>query len=138
MGLVQSVSDGPVGTGNGTPYMYVSMVEQAIGDILYNDTRCSLTMTLAQGDYCKNQKLDPQYPLCAQVTLIGRLEKVQNDTTEGVFAQNALFSRHPGMKTWPEGHHFFIMKLNIIRIMLSDYFGGPVYVDVDDYYDVAL
>jgi len=42
------------------------------------------------------------------------------------------------MKTWPKEHEFFIMKLNIIRIMLLDFFGGPFYVDVDDYYDVAL
>jgi hypothetical protein len=34
-------------------------------------------------------------------------------------------------------HHFFFMKLNIERVMLVDYFGGPVYVDVDDYFDVT-
>jgi hypothetical protein len=34
-------------------------------------------------------------------------------------------------------HHFFIMKLNIIRIRLLNYFGGYKNVDVDDYYDVT-
>jgi hypothetical protein len=34
-------------------------------------------------------------------------------------------------------HHFFFMKLNIERIMVVDYFGGPIYVNVDDYYDVT-
>jgi hypothetical protein len=29
------------------------------------------------------------------------------------------------------------MKLNIERVMLVDYFGGPVFVDVDDYFDVT-
>lgn len=29
------------------------------------------------------------------------------------------------------------MKLNVERVMLVDYFGGPVYVDVDDYFDVT-
>jgi hypothetical protein len=34
-------------------------------------------------------------------------------------------------------HKFFIMKLHILRIRLLDYFGGHVYVNVDDYYDVT-
>ena len=34
-------------------------------------------------------------------------------------------------------HHFFFMKLNIERIMLLDYFGGPIFVNVDDYYEVT-
>jgi hypothetical protein len=29
------------------------------------------------------------------------------------------------------------MKLNIERIVLVDYFGGPIYVNVDEYYDVT-
>jgi hypothetical protein len=33
-------------------------------------------------------------------------------------------------------HKFFFMKLNIERVIIVDYFGGPVYVDVDDYFDV--
>jgi hypothetical protein len=34
-------------------------------------------------------------------------------------------------------HHFFFMKLNIERIRLLDYFGGAIYVNVDDYYDAT-
>jgi hypothetical protein len=33
-------------------------------------------MTLAEGSYCKQKKLDPQFPTCPQVTLIGRIERV--------------------------------------------------------------
>ncbi|PNF23997.1 hypothetical protein B7P43_G09291 [Cryptotermes secundus] len=75
LGTTISVSDGPLGNGKGTPYMYVSEVEEAVQDT-DKDSRCSLTMTLAQGDYCKQKKLDPQFPTCAQVTLIGRRERV--------------------------------------------------------------
>lgn len=32
MGTVLSVSDGPLGSGNGTPYVYVSELEDAIQD----------------------------------------------------------------------------------------------------------
>jgi len=46
------------------------------GIMFQNDSRCSFTMSLAQGDYCKKKKLDPQDPICAQVTLVGRMEKV--------------------------------------------------------------
>jgi hypothetical protein len=34
-------------------------------------------------------------------------------------------------------HHFFFTKVNIERVMLVDYFGGPVFVDVDDYFGVT-
>jgi hypothetical protein len=136
MGTLFSVSDGPLGNGKGTPYVYVSELVEAIQD-LHNDSRCSFTMSLAQGDYCKQKKLDPQDPLCAQVTLVGRMDRVQNGTTDWVFAQDALFSRHPEMLLWPKDHNFFIMKLHIERIRLLDYFGGHTYVDVDDYYDVT-
>ncbi|KDR19714.1 protein CREG1 [Zootermopsis nevadensis] len=136
MGTVLSVSDGPLGSGNGTPYVYVSELEDAIQDT-DKDSRCSLTMTLAEGSYCKEKKLDPQYPTCPQVTLVGRIERVKNGTTEEAFAQEALFSRHPSMKTWPKDHNFFFMKLSIERVMIVDYFGGPIYVDVDDYFNVT-
>lgn len=136
MGTILSVSDGPLGNGKGTPYVYVSEVEEAVQDT-HNDSRCSLTVTLAQGDYCKQKKLDPQYPTCAQVTLIGRIDKVKNGTAEEMFAKEALFSRHPSMLSWPKDHNFFFMKLNIERIVLVDYFGGPIYVNVDEYYDVT-
>ena len=46
------------------------------GTMFQNDSRCSFTMSLAQGDYCKQKKLDPQDPICAQVTLVGRMERV--------------------------------------------------------------
>jgi len=45
----------------------------------------------------------------------------------------------PGLKHYYSlaDHQFFIMKLHIERIRLLDFFGGHVYVDVDDYYDVT-
>jgi hypothetical protein len=33
MGHVQSVSDGPVGNGKGTPYVYVSKLEESVQDV---------------------------------------------------------------------------------------------------------
>lgn len=39
--------------------------------VLQTDGRCSVTMSLAEGDYCRNQSLDPEDPRCAQVILTG-------------------------------------------------------------------
>jgi hypothetical protein len=41
LGTTLSVSDGPLGNGKGTPYMYVSEVEQAV-----QDTDVSLSYTM--------------------------------------------------------------------------------------------
>lgn len=56
--------------------IFNNMCSSHDGTMFQNDSRCSFTMTLAQGDYCKQQQLDPQDPLCAQVTLVGRIERV--------------------------------------------------------------
>ena len=50
-------------------------------------------MTLAQGDYCKRQALDPQDPPCARVILSGTASRIHNGTEEETFASNAVFSR---------------------------------------------
>lgn len=38
---------------------------------LQKDNRCSVTMSLAEGGYCRKQSLDPEDPRCAQVILTG-------------------------------------------------------------------
>lgn len=35
-------------------------------------------------------------------------------------------------------HNFFLCKLNISQIAVLDWYGGPHYVDVKDYYKVTL
>ncbi|PSN58291.1 hypothetical protein C0J52_00163 [Blattella germanica] len=133
IGAVLSVSDGPVNDSKGTPYFFVSKLEDVAQDIEV-DPRCSLVMTMAQGDYCKTHNLDPQFPTCGQVWLVGNLEKVANGTEDETFARKALFTRHPSMAHWPKDHHFYFMKLNIEKVAVQDYFGGPVYVDLKEYY----
>ena len=36
------------------------------------------------------------------------------------------------------GHHWFLAKLDIINILLLDYYGGVKVVDVDEYLNVKL
>ena len=95
-------------------------------------------MTLAQGSYCKNQGLDTQDPPCARVILSGSASKVQNGTSEFDFAQDAIFSRHPNMRDYPEGHEFYFAKMNVEHICLLAWFGGAKDVSVDDYFNVTL
>jgi len=42
------------------------------------DSRASLTMSLAQGNYCRIHSYDPEDPRCAHVILTGIVAEVQN------------------------------------------------------------
>jgi hypothetical protein len=130
---IVSVSDGPVGKSTGVPYMYVTSLDISQKD-LQVDPRASLTMTLAQSDYCRDEVLDPEDPRCAHVILTGEFVKIQNGTQEAAFAQEALFSKHPVMPSWPADHGFFFAKLHISNIIVLDYFGGAKTVAPKDYY----
>ena len=47
----------------------------------------------------------------------------------------ALFSRHPEMPDWPVDHGWYFAKLDISSVILLDYFGGAVDVDLQEYYN---
>lgn len=69
--------------------------------------------------------------------LSGKLVRVQNGTEEYDFAYNSLAERHPIMKTWPQDHNFFLAKLKIASVAVLDWFGGPHYVSIDEYYKTS-
>ncbi|KAK2084735.1 hypothetical protein P7K49_037768 [Saguinus oedipus] len=96
----------------------------------------TLTMTLAQTNFCKKHGFDPQSPLCAHIMLSGTVTKVNE--TEVDIAKHSLFIRHPEMKTWPSSHNWFFAKLNITNIWVLDYFGGPKIVTPEEYYNVTV
>ncbi|XP_061540289.1 protein CREG1 [Phycodurus eques] len=131
---VFSVSDGPPGFGSGVPYMYLTRMEISVQDLEVN-RQASLSMSLAQTDYCHQQGLDPQSPLCAHIILSGSVLEV--NSTEAEFAKKALFSRHPEMIDWPSDHNWFFVKFNITQVWVLDYFGGVKTVNPDDYYQAS-
>uniref|UniRef100_A0A0A9Y239 Protein CREG1 n=1 Tax=Lygus hesperus TaxID=30085 RepID=A0A0A9Y239_LYGHE len=131
---VFSMADGPVEKSTGVPYIYTSYHDSVPRD-LKKDPRCSMTMSLAQTEFCASRGYDPEDPRCPQVILTGVFEIVDNSTSEFEFARNALFTRHPEMKTWPGGHHFFFAKLNIKHVQLVDNIGGSKYPNVTDYFN---
>jgi len=131
---VFSVSDGPLDNSTGVPYIYISPWEISAQDLTHNN-KASLTMSLAQGNYCAKNDYDPEDPRCAHVILTGEFIKLDPESEEEKFAQEALFSRHPVMDDWPEGHHWFFAKIDIKNILILDYFGGAVTVPVADYFN---
>ncbi|XP_007541465.1 protein CREG1 [Poecilia latipinna] len=131
---VFSVSDGPHGTSSGVPYMYLTHMEVSVQDLQVNP-QASLSMSLAQTDYCKQQGFDPQSPLCAHIILSGSVLQVNG--TEADFAKKALFSRHPEMIDWPTDHNWFFAKFNITQVWVLDYFGGVKVVSPDEYFQAA-
>ncbi|XP_057350918.1 protein CREG1 isoform X3 [Manis pentadactyla] len=132
---VLSLSDGPPGAGRGVPYLYLSPLQQSAGHLQENP-HATLTMSLAQTNFCRKHGFDPQSPLCAHIILSGAVTKVNE--TEVDFAKHSLFIRHPEMKTWPPSHKWFFAKLNITNIWVLDYFGGPKIVTPEEYYNVTF
>jgi len=132
-----SLSDGPVDNSTGVPYFYISEWEISAQDVAENN-QVSITMTLAQGDYCENNHLDPESPICAHQIITGELVKLTPGSEEEAFAKNALFSRHPAMEGWPSDHGWFFAKIEIKQIQLLAFYGGAVTVDLGEYYETQL
>ncbi|XP_023344801.1 protein CREG1 isoform X2 [Eurytemora carolleeae] len=102
---------------------------------LEKNPKASVTMSLAQGPFCKKHGLDAEDPRCAHVVMAGEVVQVQPNSTEEIFAKEALFSRHPEMPEWPVDHGWYFAKLNISSIILLDFFGGAIDVDINEYYN---
>lgn len=132
---VLSLSDGLPGQGSGVPYFYLSPMQQLVGN-LQEDANATLTLTLGQTNFCRKNGFDVQSPLCAHTIMSGTVIKVNE--TELEFAKQALFTRHPEMKSWPASHNWFFAKLNITHIWVVDYFGGPKTVTPEEYYRVSF
>ncbi|XP_068586041.1 protein CREG1 [Cebidichthys violaceus] len=141
---VFSVSDGPVepsgtglleSSGTGVPYMYLTRMEISVQDLQVNP-EASLSMSLAQTDFCRLQGFDPQSPLCAHIILTGSVLEVKG--LEAEFAKKSLFSRHPEMMEWPSDHNWFFCKFNITQVWVLDYFGGVKTVSPEDYFLASL
>ncbi|XP_072116374.1 protein CREG1 [Mobula birostris] len=129
---VFSISDGLQGSGSGVPYLYLTPMEISVQDIEIHP-EVSLTMTLAETDYCRKHKYDAQSPLCCRVILCGTIVTVNR--TEVEIAKEALFKRHPAMSSWPSSHEWYFAKLNITNIWVLDYFGGIKTVTPEEYYN---
>ncbi|XP_053702074.1 protein CREG1 [Synchiropus splendidus] len=131
---VFSISDGPPGTSSGVPYMYLTRMEISVQDLKVNP-QASLSVSLAQTDYCRQQGYDPQSPLCCHIIFSGSVLEING--TEADFAKKALFTRHPEMIDWPSDHNWFFSKFNITQVWVLDYFGGVKMVSPVEYFQAT-
>ncbi|KAL4376492.1 hypothetical protein GQ457_02G011530 [Hibiscus cannabinus] len=129
-GNVVSFSDGAPGKSTGVPYFYLTTLDPTARNAL-KDQRTSLTISEYPLGTCGNA--DPESPVCAKITLTGKLVLLEANSKEAEFAQTALFTKHPEMKGWPKGHDFRIFKLVIEDIFMINWFGGPKPLTVDQY-----
>ncbi|KAG7503130.1 CREG2 [Solea senegalensis] len=130
-GNIFSVSDGPVDNSTGVIYFYMTPMDNTVSDLKSNPY-ASLTISEAEGEFCRQMMYDPQDPRCARLTLTGKMVEVPPE--ELGFAKEAMFSRHPVMAKWPVGHKWFFMKLELIQVWLQNWIGGTSLIPIEDYF----
>lgn len=52
------------------------------------------------------------------------------------FANRAFLSHHPAAANWIKAHSFYLCQLDILQIVVLDWYGGPHHVKTEDYYNV--
>ena len=104
---------------------FVSLSPKALSSVCPNEALDSCTL---------GPSGDPENPMCARLTLTGKLVVLDEDTEEYEFAKDAFFERHPSMAYWPKGHGWVVAKIVIEDIWLIDFFGGATILDPQDYF----
>jgi len=143
-GNVYSFVDGSCDKGTGIPYLYGTYMDQSFADTKSNDMVSLALSESSLSSVCPHDGIescmlgtkfgDPENPMCARLTLTGKLVVLDEDSDEHEFAMNAFFERHTSMKYWPKGHGWIIGKIEIQDIWLIDFFGGATVVDPKDYF----
>ena len=93
-------------------------------------------MTLAQSGYCRDQGFDDQDPRarCGHLILTGSVVTIDSESEEGYIARESLFQIHPDMEDWFERHGWFFCKLDIVNILLLNFYGGPKTIPAEEYF----
>lgn len=121
----------------GIIYFYLVMLDFTAQDLSKRNQMTAL-FSLDQSLYCTQRNVDPMEPTCARIMISGEALRVPRDTDEFNFAANAMKSHHPATAHWIDAHDFFLCKLNITQICVLDWYGGPHFVSVEDYYKTPL
>jgi len=121
----------------GNIYFYLTMLDFTAQDLSKKNQLTTL-FTMDQSLYCTKRKIDPMEPTCARAMISGEALRIPKNSDEYEFASAAMLSRHPASAHWLDTHEFFLCKLNISSICLLDWYGGPHYVDTEDYFKADL
>lgn len=121
----------------GNIYFYLTMLDFTAQDLSKKNQLTTL-FSMDQNMMCTKQKMDPMEPTCARAMFSGEALRVAKDSKEFDFATKAMISHHPASVNWLDTHNFFLCKLNISSICVLDWYGGPHYITVEDYFKVKL
>ncbi|KAI3459517.1 hypothetical protein Pfo_016180 [Paulownia fortunei] len=127
-GNVMSFSD----AGTGTPYFYLTTTLDPTGFYALKNPLSSFTLSEYVLGSC-DETTDPQSPVCAKITLSGRLRMLRQNSKEAAFAQAALFADHPQLAGWPKQRGFRVFKLVIGHIFLVNMYAPPRNLTVFEY-----
>merc|ERR1719463_132032 len=149
-GNVYSFVDASCDRSTGIPYLYGTYMDQTFADTLHND---KVALTLSESSLasaCPRREAidacllapvsvsgDPENPLCARLTLTGKLVPLAANSDEHKAAKRAFFERHPSMQDWPD-HGWVVAKIEIEDIWFIDFFGGAAIVDPEEYFAVGV
>lgn len=128
----------------GRIFLYLMEEEEQDDDTAFN---AALTFSEAQVDTSQyfgakcgpDGVLDPQDPRCAKLTITGVISPCETTTKQ--LALDTLFTTHPQMAHWPEGHGFVPHEMKINEkngLWMIANFGGGGFFDAADYNGVGV
>lgn len=131
-----SVADSPRG-GRSTGHIYFLLTDlDFTGQDLHSSNRLTALFSDDQDLACTKKKVDPMEPTCGRIMISGIRTVIDpNDRETYRLANESFVSRHPASTNWVHTHDFYLCELKIQQIAVLNYYGGPHYVNPEDYYD---
>jgi len=116
----------------GTPVFFLPILDVTAQDLAVNKW-ASLTVSDAMSGPCLMDAMDPT---CWRVTLTGPVEKLEGDAAKAAKAK--FKSKHPEMAFWPTDHGFAFYSLDVKKIFLLDFYGGPHKFKLEEYFQADV
>jgi len=129
-----SFSDGRPDSPSGRLFFYLTPMDELLHN-LHHSPSAAFTVTEAQRLPQGCGATDPEDPTCAKATFLGTVAAVPEPDLD--LSRQALFSRHPAMASWPEGHGFACYELHVAEVHLLDYYGGMKVISSQEYYGAS-
>jgi len=114
-------------------YFYLTNLDYTGQDLMKNN-KLTVMFSNDQDLACSKNGVDPMEPTCARIMISGSAVELDVKSEEFQFANRSFISRHPAATHWIQTHSFYLCKLDILQIVVLDWYGGPHYVTAEDYY----
>lgn len=129
--IADSALDAP---STGHIYFMLTDLDFTGQDLAINNKLTAL-FTEDQDLSCTTNHTDTMEPTCARVIFVGKVNKLMPNDIEYKQANESFTDRHPASINWRQTHAFYLCKFDIEHIAVLDFYGGPHYVTIDDYYN---